>query len=337
MLVSVIVPIYNSEKYLEKCLESIVSQTYKNLEIILVNDCSTDKSLNICKNYQRNDARITIINQPVNMGQVSAYKKGLEIATGEFVGFLDSDDWIDFSMYEKMVRKIVQDNSEMVVCGVRKVYDDRIVDEPTDFKNYNALYVNEAITEYSNRFMEIGNPISGVIKYYRVNKLIKRSIVLNNLKYVNTSVRVFEDNCIIIPCILDVNRISIVPECLYFYLQHSESTMHKFNNSIISSNRIVKDIINRVYADRKIDHNIDFDVVVMVLYTLRSTFTSNANNRRKYRVLKELHKDMRSISNISKLGFNYKIKIILMLLKYRFLFFVYLIFKIKTYSKGKVL
>lgn len=113
-LVTVIVPVYNSEKYLERCLDSVINQTYKDLEIILVNDGSTDRSSIICERFSQLDDRIIIVNKE-NGGQASARNRGLEIAKGDFIGFVDSDDWIELEMYEKLVASI--EGHDLCVCG----------------------------------------------------------------------------------------------------------------------------------------------------------------------------------------------------------------------------
>lgn len=102
MKVSIIIPIYNSEKYLKQCLESIINQTYKNIEIICINDGSTDNSEKIIKDYLKTNKNITYLKQP-NAGQSIARNKGLEKATGDFILFVDSDDFIEKNMVEKLI------------------------------------------------------------------------------------------------------------------------------------------------------------------------------------------------------------------------------------------
>ncbi len=113
--VSVIVPIYNVEQYLAKCLDSIINQTYKNLEIICVNDCSPDNSEKILNEYSKKDDRIKILNREKNGGLSAARNSGLDIATGEYVYFIDSDDWIDDDYLEQMVKKIEDNNVDMIL------------------------------------------------------------------------------------------------------------------------------------------------------------------------------------------------------------------------------
>ena len=116
-MLSVIIPIYNSEKYLEKCLESVVNQTFTDMEIILVNDGSTDHSLDICNSYQKKDTRIKVISKE-NGGLIRARKTGLSAAAGKRIGFVDSDDWIEPEMYEVLLRHMEETGCDMISISV---------------------------------------------------------------------------------------------------------------------------------------------------------------------------------------------------------------------------
>ena len=111
--ISIIVPIYNVEDYLPRCIESICQQTYKNLEIILVNDGSTDNSSNICNLYAQKDDRILVIHKQ-NGGLVTARKEGLRVSSGDFVGFVDGDDYIEPDMYDNLLRVILDKHADVV-------------------------------------------------------------------------------------------------------------------------------------------------------------------------------------------------------------------------------
>ena len=122
-LLSVIVPCYNVEKYINKCISSIVDQTYSNLEIILIDDGSTDNTVKICDERQDKDQRIRVIHKQ-NEGVAYARKTGVENATAEYVTFVDADDWIDVNMYADMMSALLTTNSDIVHCGVCEVYED---------------------------------------------------------------------------------------------------------------------------------------------------------------------------------------------------------------------
>ena len=116
MKISVVIPIYNTEHYLSRCLDSVINQTYENLEIICVNDGSTDNSLDVLKDYQKRDSRIHIIDKP-HVGAASARKAGVQEATGEYIGYVDSDDYIEKDMYEIMISHAQNEKVDMVTCG----------------------------------------------------------------------------------------------------------------------------------------------------------------------------------------------------------------------------
>jgi len=124
---SVVVPVYNVEQYLNKCLDSIVSQTYKNLEIILVNDCSTDNSYEICLDYAQKDERMIIINKQKNEGLGCARITGINTASGEYIGWVDSDDWIAADMFTELIQIALKHNADIVQCKRFLVHTDKIL------------------------------------------------------------------------------------------------------------------------------------------------------------------------------------------------------------------
>ena len=116
MKLSVIIPVYNVSEYLRQCLESVINQTFTDMEIILVNDGSTDNSAEICAEYKQKDPRIIFIQQE-NAGLAAARQAGLEIAKGEYITFVDSDDWLELNMYERMLCAAEKENVDIVFCN----------------------------------------------------------------------------------------------------------------------------------------------------------------------------------------------------------------------------
>ncbi len=122
-LISVVIPIYNTERYLNKCIESVLCQTYHELEIILVDDGSTDRSSQICDEIQKKDQRIKVIHQK-NGGAADARNAGLRVASGQYISFVDSDDYLDFRMYEILYHKIKENHADIVCCGIMMETED---------------------------------------------------------------------------------------------------------------------------------------------------------------------------------------------------------------------
>lgn len=140
MLISVIVAIYNIEKYLVRCIDSIMAQTYRNLEILLIDDGSTDESGKICDAYAKQDKRIHVIHRK-NGGLSAARNTGIERARGEYIAFVDGDDWLEPQMYESLLKAVIDNNAQLAVCRYRQVYPDVIKDGSTGkITVYNEPY-----------------------------------------------------------------------------------------------------------------------------------------------------------------------------------------------------
>ncbi|HFI2446415.1 TPA: glycosyltransferase family 2 protein [Streptococcus suis] len=122
-LISVIIPVYNAEKYLQRCIDSLLSQTYSNIEFIFVDDCSTDRSLEILKNNAHRDNRVKIVEQNENGGASISRNVGLFLAKGEFIGFVDSDDFVEPTMYENLLKAIQTNTTKLSCCGIYR-YDE---------------------------------------------------------------------------------------------------------------------------------------------------------------------------------------------------------------------
>ncbi len=122
--VSIIVPVYNVENYLNRCLDSLINQSFDDIEIICINDGSTDRSLEILKDYEKKDNRVKIINKE-NSGVSNCRNKGIKVSNGEYIVFVDSDDWIDIDTYEIMMDNIIKYNADIAVSNINYVYDDR--------------------------------------------------------------------------------------------------------------------------------------------------------------------------------------------------------------------
>ncbi|WP_148410977.1 glycosyltransferase family 2 protein [Murimonas intestini] len=169
-MISIIIPVYNVEKYLSKCIESLMRQTNKDIEIILINDGSSDNCLNICEHYSKKDNRIIVVNQE-NKGVSAARNAGLKIAKGEYIGFIDPDDWVATDMYEGLQNAIKRDAADMAICGYEYYSEERILDE----KRKYPVHENEIITqkEVMHRFSDM----PPTIRHGVVNKLFKKEIL----------------------------------------------------------------------------------------------------------------------------------------------------------------
>ena len=152
-MISVIIPVYNVEKYLDKCLESVLTNTYQNLEVICVNDGSTDNSLDILDKWEKKDSRIYIISHE-NRGLPEARNSGLEVATGEYTAFIDSDDWVHPRYFESLLNCMEESNADMVICGYQRINPDEILEINYNSKaHYKRLTAREFYRNYHARHM----------------------------------------------------------------------------------------------------------------------------------------------------------------------------------------
>lgn len=213
--ISVIVPVYNVEKYLHRCIDSILSQTYRNLEIILVNDGSTDNSGEICEWYKEQDKRIKVIHKK-NGGQSSARNAGLEIATGEYVAFVDSDDWIIDNMYEYLLGLIKKTESDVATIDFIFARD-----ETENKYRYSKKKIN--IKVYENKEILREYLIEGTIRgsYSFCRNLYKRKL-FKNVKFPNGKIN--EDIVTNYKVLMNAKRQVKSNYIGYFYFQGGVST-----------------------------------------------------------------------------------------------------------------
>lgn len=218
--VSIIIPIYNNEKYLKQCLDSLINQTLTNIEIICVNDGSTDSSLTIAENYAKTDKRIVVITQK-NQGQSVARNRGIEIAQGEYLGFLDSDDWADTQMFEKLYKQAKSLNSDITMCSITTF------DETTKEYSTTDPYMTLDLfpKSFENRLFSHTETFNFIFRICVTpwNKIYKTEFIRqNNLKFVEKLN--YEDNVFSLETILNTDKISIIKEPLVFYRKNSDTS-----------------------------------------------------------------------------------------------------------------
>lgn len=213
--ISVIVPIYNVEKYLRQCIDSIINQTYKNLEIILVNDGSPDNCGAICDEYSSKDERIKVIHKK-NGGLSDARNVGLEIASGDFISFVDSDDWIDIDTYEIMMNNIIKYNANIAVSNINYVYDEK--SKPKyDEENIHIFNREEAMNELIH---------DGLVQAVVWNKIYKKEL-LDNMQFKVGKLN--EDEFFTYKICARAEKIVYIPNILYQYRQRENSIMSNYS------------------------------------------------------------------------------------------------------------
>ena len=213
---SVIVPCYNTKEYLPTCIESIIANKVKDMEVILVNDGSKDDTLDVIKEYAKSNPKIIKYIDKKNGGLSDARNAGIEKATGEYVAFIDSDDYIDSNMLEEMVKKAISGNYDIVTCDVKMIYDD------------HEIYVNLGYSKDLLNKEEIKNVM---YNFYPAacNKIYKREL-LDRIKFKKGIL--YEDVEFIYRLLPNVNTIGVVSGVYYNYLQRENSITYTYNERL---------------------------------------------------------------------------------------------------------
>ncbi len=284
ILVSVIIPFYNADNYLVRCLDSVISQTYKNLEIILVDDGSTDSSLEICREYSNRDERVIIL-QEKNSGQAVARNYALDHMSGEFVFFVDADDYISQDAIEVLINEYNRSGCKIVQGYAQKFWDNGKT-EKCGYAFGETKVFND--TEVMHHFC--------YQRYFYASpwpKIIHKSIMDKYRFPANVG---YEDMAIMYLVLSDSDQIALVPATVYFYRQHRNSTMHtKFNPKKIDRIKnayALKGYIEKEYPSETLAVKTRFILANLQLCMdlpfsseykeLRREVYSNIKNERKY-------------------------------------------------------
>ncbi len=246
-LISIIVPIYNVEKYLNKCIESIVNQTYENIEIILIDDGSNDNSGIICDEYAKKDNRIIVVHKE-NGGVSSARNKGLKIAKGEWISFVDADDWIEQIFCQTLLNKVTQEQADIALCGYNRITDNRI-------EKINAN--NQEVFLNSNEYLVKSlNPQTGFGFCHM--RLIKKE-VLKSISF-NERIEVGEDALFNIQLSTYIKKAVFLKQPLYNYRINNQSVVKRYDenyaNKYLKSMKIIEEYIWQEYNEEN-EENIE--------------------------------------------------------------------------------
>lgn len=219
-LISIIIPVYKVEKYLEKCIQSVINQTYENLQIILVDDGSPDNCGKICDEYAKKDHRIEVIHKS-NGGLSDARNKGLEIAKGEYIGFVDSDDYIEADMYEVLYNLLKQYNADVSICNFYTVSQGKISIKNADngINEYNRIEILKEILLDKN------------IQSYAWNKLYKKEL-FDEIKY--PIGKKYEDIGTTFYLLEKCNKVVVTGKSEYYYINRQDSIVNNVTESTIT-------------------------------------------------------------------------------------------------------
>lgn len=224
--VSVIIPVYNAEMYLEKCLDSLVNQTYCYFEAVLVNDGSTDGSQKICERYALQDSRINVICKGKNEGLICARMEGIRNARAKYIAFVDADDWIDKDFLEILVGNMEKNGADIVVSGCIKENEKDSVWVKNNISN--GIYEGMQLLKIYPKMLHYEGFYNFGILPYVCNKLYKRDLLLTCYSDIDTYINDGEDVAMVFPYLLKANKVVVSDAAKYHYRIHSQSmTAHK--------------------------------------------------------------------------------------------------------------
>lgn len=301
-LISIIVPVYNVEKYLKRCLDSIINQTYKNLEIICVDDGSKDSSGKILDDYKLKDKRIKVYH--IKNGGVShARNLGISKATGKYIGFVDSDDYIEPNMFEELYNSIIENKSDISVCNFWHDYEDK--------KENRMNTTTDIISETMCRKEYINSLFRNNFYCFMCNKLYISKLA-KKIKF-DLNLSILEDVIYNIEYAKYVEKASYVNECLYHYVQRNTSVTHNVNRKVDYDLYLAKGIAN----DMLEDYNIESLTYLKLDYIIESIIYMNSreiDKDEKDRINKYIKKYLKQGIFFKKGYFKYKLKAVIALL-----------------------
>lgn len=234
--ISVIIPAYNAEKYIERCLHSLLNQTYKNLEIIVVNDGSQDNTASIVEKVRNEDSRIILINK-VNSGVSETRNVGLKYATGDYIGFSDADDYVEETMYEKLISSMKETNSDISMCSYN-IYNQESNNQVLfPWKEHIKVFSGKEITErllplYIAKLKNEQASIWGTVWRMLFNKKI-----ICNIKF-EPKIKIAEDLLFIIDSFEKSNKVCAINECLYNYIVYQTSAIGRYKDDLNKTNEL---------------------------------------------------------------------------------------------------
>ena len=306
---SIIVPVFNTEKYIGRCINSILKQKFKDYQLIIINDGSTDDSEKIILKLIKGNNNI-IYKKIKNFGVAHARNVGLSLATGEYIGFVDSDDYIESDMFDKLVSTAISKKSDIVCCAYKKIFKDLYKEiHPKDVKCFGKSLKN------SKDILFNSNP-------YITQKLFRRDLLIDNNISFDEDLRIFEDLLFTYKLFLLSNKICYVDECLYNYNCINESSLtRKFSEKMFDAFPALERL-NLFYRERYANEFDDVLEYISVRHiTLRYYEESNNNNSLKNKFINDSFKFLnnnfknhrKSRAYVGKKGFVSKYKLLVKL------------------------
>lgn len=283
--VSIVVPVYNAEKYLGEAIESVLNQTYTNFELLLIDDNSTDNSKQICKEYARKDNRIVLFeNNTENHGPGPTRNIGLDNATGVFIYFMDADDWIDENLLECAVRRMQETNADIVQVGAIYGRNDGKELEKYCWKGKDLLTKEEISKDFNDFWNNNRNSLwLYLFRWEKVKKVRFENIIIG------------EDICYTIDALANAEKIAYIPKLLYHYRFVDGSTSHRWVPNTIECRELIWshqiNFLKSFKGDMSVYAEVAYDNYIWAIYQLSSNLCPLSYKEKKQR-LSELKEKM---------------------------------------------
>lgn len=332
-LVSVVVPIYNVEKYLDRCITSVVNQTYKNIEIILVDDGSTDNCPVICDDWAKKDSRIKVIHKK-NAGLGMARNTGIDNAQGEYIFFFDSDDYVDFSTAEKCVETITRENSDVVIYGRYDVYDDGRIEErkiTVTVRCFDAESIKNELLPGMFTY-DMGFGVSSCGKMFSTD-VIKN----NNLRFRRESEIISEDAFFALEFFSKINSAVVISDMFYYYCKRNNSLTRSFKKDRQKQNDIFLEKSLQFAEKSSLPNTVAIHIKARyLLYSLeaiKQIYASDLNAKEKKNEIYKIFKDPALISSLDKNVLSLEsvfVKVFFTSVKHKFFFLSFLLLWLRS-------
>lgn len=281
-MLSIIVPVYNAEKYINQCLESLVGQTYKDIEIVLVDDGSTDSSGEICDAYAQKFDRIRVIHKE-NGGCASAYLCGLEECRGDYIGFVDSDDWVELDMYEKMMSHFEVEGVNLVVCRHDRVYNGESIGVCRNMQ-VDKIYDNSI-----KDLFFVKPTAASIIPLTRCNKVYKKEDIDKIIPYLDSSISFLEDILFNMTyAIKAFRKVYFTCDILYHYRCNPDSISRSMNDKNFIDMNIVYEKLKELDITEENLKEFGEAYIVFCSIALYTIINSTQNRKNKIKQIKRV-------------------------------------------------
>ena len=297
--VSVIVPVYNTELYLERCLNSILNQTFKDIELIIVNDNSNDNSHKIIETFINENTNIKYIDNKENKGVSNCRNEAIKISSGEYILFIDSDDYLDENMIETMYNEASNNDLDIAMCGYFVDYEDGNTQNRIINLDENRIYSGYEIL---SEILHHKNGVTG----HSWNKLLKASIIKeNNIQYPE-HMKIYEDVAFFSRLFPYCKKIKNIKKMFYHYIQRNNSSIKTINESVVLDTEEIVRLVNESISklDLMNDFKAEYCAFVMRMFSVAShkiyTYSNDSNIQKEY-IKRLLSSDILNIKE------NYKI------------------------------